>query len=52
MKAVALLSSGIDLPVAVYLMLQKGVEVIPVHFRQHAVKEEKVLETIDVLRRC
>ncbi|ASJ02601.1 hypothetical protein A3L09_04665 [Thermococcus profundus] len=51
MRAVALLSSGIDSPVAIYLMLRKGIEVVPVHFRQDAVKEGKVLEIIDVLRR-
>ncbi|WP_297064941.1 hypothetical protein [Thermococcus sp.] len=51
MKAVALLSSGIDSPVAVYLMLRKGIEVIPVHFRQDSTKEEKVLELWEILRR-
>ena len=51
MKAVALLSSGIDSPVAVYLMLRKGVEVVPVHFRQDSIKEEKVLELWEVLSR-
>ena len=51
MKAVALLSSGIDSPVAVYLMLRKGLEVIPVHFRQDPVKEEKVLELWEILRK-
>ena len=50
MKAVALLSSGIDSPVAVYLMLRKGVEVVPVHFRQDPIKEEKVHELWEVLR--
>ncbi|MBP1910770.1 7-cyano-7-deazaguanine synthase [Thermococcus stetteri] len=51
MKAVALLSSGIDSPVAVYLMLRKGIEITPIHFRQDPVKEEKVLEILEVLRR-
>ncbi|WP_297471242.1 hypothetical protein [Thermococcus sp.] len=51
MKAVALLSSGIDSPVAVYLMLRKGIEVIPVHFRQNSAKEEKVLELCEILRK-
>ena len=49
MKAVALLSSGIDSPVAVYLMLRRGVEVVPVHFRQDSIKEEKVHELWEVL---
>ncbi|WP_456422789.1 hypothetical protein [Thermococcus sp.] len=51
MKAVALLSSGIDSPVAIYLMLRKGLDVIPVHFRQDSIKEEKVLELWEVLRK-
>jgi len=32
MKAVALLSAGMDSPVAIYLMLRKGFEVVPIHF--------------------
>lgn len=51
MKAVALLSSGIDSPVAVYLMLRKGFEVTPVHFRQSSRKESKVSELCEVLGR-
>ncbi|KUH33205.1 hypothetical protein APY94_06730 [Thermococcus celericrescens] len=49
MKAVALLSSGIDSPVAIYLMLRKGFEVTPVHFRQSGTKESKVFELCEVL---
>ncbi|WP_297093483.1 hypothetical protein [Thermococcus sp.] len=49
MKAVALLSSGIDSPVAIYLMLRKGFEVTPVHFRQSGKKESKVLELCEIL---
>jgi thiamine biosynthesis protein ThiI len=51
MKAVALLSSGIDSPVAIYLMLRKGLEVTPIHFKQDPVKEEKVIELWEVLRK-
>ncbi|WP_048056589.1 hypothetical protein [Thermococcus sp. 4557] len=51
MKAVALLSSGIDSPVAIYLMLRKGFEVTPVHFRQSGTKESKVFELCEVLGR-
>ena len=51
MRAVALLSSGIDSPVAIYLMLRKGLEVVPVHFRQSRTKESKVMELYEVLRR-
>ncbi|AIF69387.1 hypothetical protein PAP_04880 [Palaeococcus pacificus DY20341] len=43
MKAVALLSSGIDSPIAIYLMLKKGVEVTPIHFKQSEVNYKKVL---------
>ncbi len=50
MRAVALLSSGIDSPVAVYLMLRKGIEIVPIHFRQDPIKEEKVRELWEVLR--
>ena len=49
MNAVALLSSGIDSPVAIYLMLRKGMEVTPVHFRQSSRKESKVFELCEVL---
>ncbi|ASA77827.1 hypothetical protein [Thermococcus sp. 5-4] len=49
MRAVALLSSGIDSPVAIYLMLRKGFEVTPVHFRQSGTKESKVFELCEVL---
>ena len=51
MKAVALMSSGIDSPVAIYLMLRKGLHIIPVHFRQDEVKEKKVFELWEILRR-
>ena len=51
MKAVVLLSSGIDSPVAIYLMLRKGLEVTPIHFKQDPVKEEKVIELWEVLRK-
>ncbi|ASJ00633.1 adenine nucleotide alpha hydrolase family protein [Thermococcus gorgonarius] len=51
MKAVALLSSGIDSPVAIYLMLRKGLEITPVHFRQSPRKESKVIELYEILRR-
>ena len=51
MKAVALLSSGIDSPVAIYLMLRRGFEVTPVHFRQSGTKESKVFELCEVLGR-
>jgi thiamine biosynthesis protein ThiI len=51
MKAVALLSSGIDSPVAIYLMLRKGLEITPVHFRQSSLKEAKVMKLWEILKR-
>ncbi|WP_029551010.1 adenine nucleotide alpha hydrolase family protein [Thermococcus zilligii] len=51
MKAVALLSSGIDSPVAIYLMLRKGLEITPLNFRQSPKKESKVMELYEILRR-
>ncbi|CAD5244633.1 adenine nucleotide alpha hydrolase family protein [Thermococcus camini] len=51
MKAVSLLSSGIDSPAAIYLMLRKGMEVTPIHFRQSPKKESKVFELYEILKR-
>ncbi|USS40835.1 hypothetical protein NF865_01015 [Thermococcus aggregans] len=42
MKAVALLSSGIDSPVAIHLMLKKGFTVYPIHFMQSEINYQKV----------
>ncbi|EHR78239.1 hypothetical protein OCC_03587 [Thermococcus litoralis DSM 5473] len=42
MKAVALLSSGIDSPVAIYLMLRKGFTIYPIHFKQSEINYQKV----------
>lgn len=42
MKAVALLSSGIDSPVAIYLMLKKGFTIYPIHFMQSEINYQKV----------
>jgi thiamine biosynthesis protein ThiI len=42
MKVVALLSGGIDSPVAAYLMLRMGAEVIPVHMHVGPKTDEKV----------
>ncbi|MFA4663191.1 7-cyano-7-deazaguanine synthase [Pyrococcus kukulkanii] len=50
MKVVALLSSGIDSPVAIHLMASKGVEVYPLHFRQDEIKEDKVRRLVERLR--
>lgn len=42
MKAVALLSSGIDSPVAIHLMLKKGFTIYPIHFMQSEINYQKV----------
>jgi len=41
-KAVALLSSGIDSPVAIHLMLKKGFTIYPIHFMQSEINYQKV----------
>ena len=54
-KVVALLSGGIDSPVAVYRMMQRGCEVVSVHFHSYPflskASQEKVLELSEILRR-
>ncbi len=49
MKVVALLSGGIDSPVAAYLMLAKGASVIPVHVYLGPKTEEKVRLIVEKL---
>lgn len=49
MKAISLISGGIDSPVATYLMLRKGVEVILLHFYksdEDIVKIRKIAEKL------
>lgn len=41
MKAVSLISGGIDSPVATYLMMRKGVDVIAVHFDNRPFTDER-----------
>ncbi|AEH23836.1 7-cyano-7-deazaguanine synthase [Pyrococcus yayanosii] len=50
MRVVALLSSGIDSPVAIHLMASRGAEVFPLHFRQDEIKESKVRRLVGRLR--
>jgi thiamine biosynthesis protein ThiI len=54
-KVVALLSGGIDSPVAVYRMMQRGCEVVSVHFHSYPflskASQEKVLELSEILSR-
>lgn len=43
-RVVALLSGGIDSPVAAWLMMKRGCGVIPVHFYQNETEKAKVLD--------
>ena len=49
-KALSLISSGIDSPVATYLMIQKGIEVLGIHFDNQPFTDERPREkTIKLL---
>lgn len=48
-KLVSLISGGIDSPVATFMMLKRGVEVIAVHFYQSQKGKEQVEEIVRVL---
>lgn len=50
-RAVALLSGGIDSPVAMWMMMKRGCGVIPLHFSQDAEETSKALDNVEVLRR-
>jgi len=50
-RAVALISGGIDSPVAAWLMMKRGCAVIPVHFRQSEVELAKFMDNCEVLSR-
>ena len=43
-RAVALISGGIDSPVAAWLIMKRGCGIIPVHFRQSEVEAAKALD--------
>ena len=53
MKLISLLSGGIDSPVASYLLLNKGAEIVFVHFHNQTIQkkqvENKVLQTAKIL---
>ncbi len=50
-RAVALISGGIDSPVAAWLMMKRGCGVVPLHFTQSEVETAKALENCEVLDR-
>jgi len=50
-RAVALISGGIDSPVAAWLMMKRGCGVIPIHFRQSEVEMAKFVDNCEVLSR-
>ena len=50
-RAVALMSGGIDSPVAAWMMMRRGCGVIPVHFCQSEVELAKFMDNCQVLSR-
>ncbi len=50
-RAVALMSGGIDSPVAAWLVMKRGCGVIPLHFRQTEMEAAKFLDNCHVLAR-
>ena len=50
-RVVALMSGGIDSPVAAWLMMKRGCNIVPLHFRHNAVEAAKFEDNVDVLSR-
>jgi tRNA uracil 4-sulfurtransferase len=50
-RVVALLSGGIDSPVAAWMMMKRGCSVIPLHFASSDEETAKVLDNVEVLSR-
>ena len=50
-RVVALISGGIDSPVAAWLMMKRGCSIIPVHFSQSEAETRKALDNITTLQR-
>ena len=48
-RVVALISGGIDSPVAAWMMMKRGANVIPLHFRHNDVEARKCLDNCRVL---
>ncbi|OGO06125.1 MAG: tRNA 4-thiouridine(8) synthase ThiI [Chloroflexi bacterium RBG_13_56_8] len=50
-RVVALISGGIDSPVAAWLMMKRGCGIIPVHFSANESETQKALDNIEALGR-
>jgi len=50
-RVVVLISGGIDSPVAAWMMMKRGCQIIPLHFRQNEVETSKALDNIALLGR-
>ena len=50
-RVVALLSGGIDSPVAAWMMMKRGCSVIPLHFSQSDVETAKAMDNVEILAR-
>ncbi|MDW8036388.1 MAG: tRNA uracil 4-sulfurtransferase ThiI [Candidatus Korarchaeum sp.] len=50
-KVIALISGGIDSPVAAWLIMRRGAQVVPVHFSKNKIEEEKFRRIVDILKR-
>ncbi len=50
-KVLALISSGIDSPVAAWLLMKRGAHVIPVHFKKTNEEEAGFMKLISVLKK-
>ena len=48
-RVVALISGGIDSPVAAWLMMKRGCSVLPLHFGQNQIETSKALDNIEIL---
>ena len=48
-RVVALMSGGIDSPVAAWLMMRRGCGIVPLHFSQNEIETAKTMDNIAVL---
>lgn len=49
MRALALISGGIDSPVAAHLMIKRGIDIVAIHFDNHPFTDKKTLEKAGLL---